>query len=336
MAITLQHDSSDLSALRYRVCGLTLASNVSFPELSPAIEPEPPTVENNILVRFSMRHSPFPPPSHWLPSKTLPGEEPWLSCAKIEQGYLLRFHNQADFTVDAEGRKIVGVPEADTSPDTLRHLFLDNVLPLALTLQGHDTLHATAVLTTHGVCAFIGPSGTGKSTLAASFLFAGYPVLSDDCLILHKDGGQILATPAYPGVRLWDDALDAFGVDRSLSLPVAHYASKRRPIVQNRPNHFPTTEQPVVRIYSLVRPTEEEHRNSIQPYIEHLSPRAGFVELLESTFMLDRTDRTMWLRQFHFLDRLVSHVPIKRLHVPNEFASLPAIRQIILEDLAHG
>ncbi|TAJ26289.1 MAG: hypothetical protein EPO64_06630, partial [Nitrospirae bacterium] len=179
--MTMQHDS-DITVLRYRVCGLTLASNVSFPELSPALEPEPPTAESNVLVRFSARHIPLPTPSHWLPSKGLPNEEPedpWLSCAKIEQGYLLRFHKLADFTVDAEGREIVGVPEADTSPDTLRHLLLDNVLPLALTLQGHDTLHATAVLTTQGVCAFIGPSGAGKSTLAASFLFAGYPVLSD-------------------------------------------------------------------------------------------------------------------------------------------------------------
>lgn len=335
MTMTVQNDS-DIGVLRYRVCGLTLASNVPFPELSPALELEPPVAENNILVRFSARHVPFPTPSHWLPSKRLADEDPWLSCAKVEQGYLLRFHKLADFTVDAEGREIVGVPETDTSPDTLRHLLLDNVLPLALTLQGHDTLHATAVLTAQGVCAFIGPSGAGKSTLAASFLFAGYPVLSDDCLVLRKDRGQILATPAYPGVRLWDDALDAFGVDLSLSLPVAHYAAKRRPVVQNHPDHFPATAQPVARIYSLVRPAEEEHEDSTEPRIEHLSPRSGFVELLESTFMLDRTDRTMWLRQFHFLDRLVSHIPVKRLHVPNGFASLPATRQTILEDLAHG
>lgn len=331
----MQHDS-DIGVLRYRVCGLTLASNVSFPELSPAVVPKSPTAESTVLVRFSVRHIPFPLPSHWLPSKGLPSEEPWLSCAKIEQGYLLRFHKLADFSVDAEGREIVGVPEADTTPGTLRHLLLDNVLPLALTLQGHDTLHATAVLTTHGVCAFIGPSGAGKSTLAASFLFAGYPVLSDDCLVLREDHGQILATPAYPGVRLWDDALNALGVERSRSLPVAHYASKRRPVVENHPDYFPTTAQPVVRIYSLVRPTEEEHGDSTEPHIEHLSPRSGFVELLESTFMLDRTDRAMWLRQFHCLDRLASHVPIKRLHVPNGFTSLPAIRQTILEDLAHG
>jgi hypothetical protein len=335
MTMTVQHDL-DVGLLRYRVYGLTLASNVSFPELPPAVEPEPLTTERTISIHFSMRHSPLSPPSHWLPSKTLPDEEPWLSSAKTERGYLLRFHKLADFSVDAEGREIVGVPEGDTSPATLRHLLLDNVLPLALTLQGHDTLHATAVLTRHGVCAFIGPSGAGKSTLAASFLFADYPVLSDDCLILRQDRGQILATPAYPGVRLWNDALDAFGVDHSLSLPVAHYASKRRPVVQNHPDHFPTTEQPVVRIYSLMRQTEEEQGEGTEPQIEHLSPRSGFAELLESTFMLDRTDRTMWLRQFHFLNRLASHVPVKRLHIPNEFASLPAIRQAILEDLIHG
>ncbi len=336
----MRHDytiplDSVIRALRYRVCGLILASDTSFPELSSTREPEP-KAENDILVRLSARHIPFPTPLQWLPPHAFPSEEPWLSCAKIEQGYLLRFHGLADFTVDTQGREIVGMPEASTSPDTLRHLLLDNVLPLALTLRGHDALHATAVLTTHGVCAFIGPSGIGKSTLAASFLFAGHPVLSDDCLVVREDHEQILATPSYPGVRLWDDALDEFGVDLRMSLPVAHYASKRRPVVRDYPGHFPADVQPVTRIYSLARPTEEEGSDSTEPRIEPLSSRSGFMELLRSTFMLDSTNRAMWLRQFQFVDRLVSRVPVKRLHIPNRFASLPATRDAILKDLANG
>jgi hypothetical protein len=317
------------------VCGLTLISDTPLPELTPVTDPKS-RWETGIRVRFGMRRAVWASPSHWFMSWTLPTGELWLSCAKETHGYRLRFPEIADFLVDSEGREIVCEAGPETPPATLRHLLLDQVLPLVLNLRGRQALHATAVLTPHGVCAFAGPAGAGKSTLAASFLLAGYPVLSDDCLVLEEDDKTILATPAYPGLRLWNDTLEALGEDLRLSLPVAHYTSKQRVFALDHCGAFPFNPHPVARIYCLERPAEMEGANGLHnPIIEDLSHRDGFMKLITSTFHLDIADRTMLVRQFHFFERVVSHVPIRRLRVPSTFSSLPAVRERILADLNH-
>lgn len=323
-----------LEGLRYRFCGLTLLSNTSFPELAPLLR-STSSIQHDIVVRLSDDPVVPPSPAHRVSEDNCRDGSPWLACAKTDQGYFLQFHELADFALDAKGREIACAPHPGTPPETIRHLLLDTVLPLTLTLRGQDALHATAVQTPHGVCAFTGPSGRGKSTMAASFLSSGCPMLGDDCLLLHEADGTIWATPSYPGLRLWDDALAALGMDRRASRPVAHYASKRRPVIPHS-KPFSYTAQPLARIYSLIRRTEKNGSPPSEPRIEPLSSRAGFVELLGSMFILDRTDRAMWLRQFHFLERLMSRVSVKRLHVPNRFDSLPAIQRLVLEDMLHG
>ncbi len=319
--------------MQYQVYGLTLSSDTPLPELTPAAYSEPPT-KADVRVQLSGRRKKFPTPSHWFISWALPTGELWLSCARCPGGYLLRFPELADFSVDVEGREIVCFAGPETSPDTLRHLLLDQVLPLVLNLQGREALHATAVLTPRGVCAFTGPTGTGKSTLAASFLFAGYPVLSDDCLVLEENRELILATPAYPGLRLWEDALEVLCEDTSHSFPVAHYTSKRRLAPKDHLGDFPTGPHPVVRIYCLGRPAETEEGGGLaDPFVEHLSCREGFMELVVHIFRLDITDRRMLIRQFGFLERVVSRVPVRRFHLLNDFSSLPTAREAILADL---
>jgi hypothetical protein len=267
-------------------------------------------------------------------SWTLPTGERWLSALRDERGYLLRFPELADFSVDADGREIVCLPEPELPPHTMRHLLLDQVLPLVLTIRGRKALHATAVLTAAGVCAFTGLTGTGKSTLAASLLLAGYPVLSDDCLVLEEDNGQVLATPAYPGLRLREDTLKVLGKDSGHLLSVAHYTSKRRLVPNGHGSYFLTQAFPVARIYSLIRPAEVEGEDGlVDPSIERLSPRDSLVELLPFLFHLDVTDRTMLARHFAFLERVVSHVPVRQLRVPNTFTALPAVREVIFLDL---
>src|SRR2546426_322149 len=111
------------SAMRYRIYGLTLASDTLLPELTPVTDAEP-EADADIWARLSERHAGFPSPARWLMSLTLPTGELWLSCANVEGGYLLRFPECADFFVDADGRKIACVPGPETPPWTLRHLLL--------------------------------------------------------------------------------------------------------------------------------------------------------------------------------------------------------------------
>jgi hypothetical protein len=129
---------------------------------------------------------PQPPPEHpplheWaFPDGTL-----WTQFYRTQTGYLLRFPDLADFEVSADGRVVEGWPAPGVTEDTAQHLYLNQVLPLALSKQGKLVFHASAV-EIHGVAvAFMGASGKGKSTLAAGFASAGYRFLTDDGLMVE-------------------------------------------------------------------------------------------------------------------------------------------------------
>src|SRR5207253_1964784 len=143
-------------------------------------------------------------------------------------GYLFHFPELADFRIDAAGRTIRCHPVPGTPLETIRHLFLDQVIPLVLSKRGKLVVHASATLFSEGASAFIGMAGAGKSTLAASLADRGFPLLTDDCLLLEEKGHEFSVIPSYPGVRLWDEASSALFGQVPFSGPVAHYTQKKR------------------------------------------------------------------------------------------------------------
>ena len=141
---------------------------------------------------------------------------PWLSIAREEGGYLLRFPDYADFVVSHGGERIVYCPRRRLATSTLSHLLLDHVLPLAVSRRVPLALHASAVHVPRlGTIAFVGPTGSGKSTLAAAMALTGCHLITDDCLVVNTRSRSI-ATPGYGGLRLLFDGgrLDAAGSQR--------------------------------------------------------------------------------------------------------------------------
>ena len=327
------HPESTEGTTRYRICGLTLASEIPLPELvavagsDPVQEPDISFRLEHVAVRRTSRGSGFT-------VFALPAGEPGLECAREPGGYRLRFPGLADFRVDVRGREFVCEAPEGIPPATIRHLLLDQVIPRALSLRGVYALHATAVLTPHGICAFAGPAGVGKSTLAASFHVAGYPVLSDDCLVLQEGNGTILVTPAYPGVRLWDNAAAALLGNPEGTLPAAGYGSKLRVLEGSHPGSLPPDRRTLARIYNIVDPLENEMEFSAEGRIvETIPDREAFMSLISSVYRLDITDRRLLARQFGFLERVASLVPVRNLRVPEDFSALPTVRDAIFADL---
>lgn len=320
-------------ATRYRICGLTLASEIRLPELAVAAGADLARVPD---IRFRLEHA--------APGRTtrgsgftvfaLPTGKPGLECAREPGGYRLRFPGLADFRVDIRGEEFVCEAPEGIPPATVRHLLLDQVIPRALSLRGVYALHATAVLTPHGICAFAGPAGAGKSTLAASFHLAGYPVLSDDCLVLQEENGAIQVTPAYPGVRLWDHAAAALLGNPEGWLPPARYASKLRVLEGSHPESLPPDRRTLARIYNIVDPPENEMESGAEGrMVEKIPDREAFMSLIASVYRLDITDRRLLARQFGFLERVASLVPVRNLRVPEDFSALPVVRDAIFADL---
>jgi hypothetical protein len=316
--------------LCYTVCGLTIASEFELPELTGASG----HAEPNLFLRLSHPRARWDSHTDWFITWKFPDGRLWLSCGKVEGGYLLSFPGLADFRVDANGREVLCHAGSDTPADTLRHLLLDQVLPLILNLRGREALHATSVLTPFGVCAFAGRAGAGKSTLAADFMRAGFPVLSDDCLGLVRCGEEILVTPSYPGVRIWDDTRRALFGDATEGPSVAHYTSKRRVLPDERSRALPVDPQPLTRVYSLIAQVTGEGTNAADSKIESLSFGASLMELIKFAFRLDITDRVMLQRQFRFFEHVAERVTVRRLRVHPGFSSLGAVRAAILADMA--
>jgi hypothetical protein len=323
-----------MKRLAYQVSGLNILSDTPFPELYPRTV-EPCDSPDGLLVQLSARatENAFPHP-HWFLDQHLENGQPWMARAKNDDGYLLRYHGLADFWLDRRGREVTCCARtAGVSDLTIRALLLDHVLPLALSLRGKYALHAAAVVTQQGVCAFSGDSGIGKSTMAASLSLVGNRFLTDDCLIL-EDRGTIVAAPAHPSIKLCDDALETLMPMAKDTEPVADYTSKRRVRLAVSEKEFWTGSHPLARIYFLVRGEEAAARSpGALPAIERLSPREAFVELVNYSIRLDSTDHEMLFREFQFTERLARSVPTRRLLMPEDLRSLEAARRIIDADL---
>lgn len=312
--------------MRYQLYGLV----IDIDNVLPGI-PSVADVQVDIQVRCDPSSKRFLKPSDWFMHWHFPKGEPWLSFAKVNNGYLLRFHQLTDFFIYGKGEQITYTPEHGIPEETVHHLLLDQVIPLVINLQGGQALHVSAVLMPQGVVAFAGPTGSGKSTLSGGLFNLGYPLVCDDCLALLVKNDEIFAMPAYPGLRLWEDTLVYLFGNNGAYESVAHYTDKRRVEIEKITNAYCTEPRPLKRIYTIADASEGKDKVGI--VIEKLSARESFMALVRCAFKLDIKDLDMLKRQFHFLQRVSSRVSVRRLIFPRDFNLLPAVREAILTDL---
>lgn len=88
-----------------------------------------------------------------------------------------------------------------------------NVPVMAALLQqrGLVTLHASAAVRPDGGAVLV--FGLGKSALLAALVDRGYRLLADDFTAIAERGGELLALPACPALRLWLDVVEKLGWD---------------------------------------------------------------------------------------------------------------------------
>src|SRR5690606_35175964 len=196
----------------------------------------------------------------------------WAQFYRADEGYLIRFPELADFWISREGTNIEAHPCPDTPLDTVEHLYLNQVLPLALSRQFRLVLHGSAVAIGEGAVSFLGEAGRGKSTLAANFATAGYPFISDDALDLRVGGGQVQVLPGHPSLRLWEDSRAALlgevanDAIRTIYSPKGRYLASR-----DIPHHTQSTV--LTHVFFLAPETSGEVS------IVRLTPRQAVVEM---------------------------------------------------------
>jgi hypothetical protein len=308
-----------------RVYGLTLRSNIAVPEV-------PCCARRAVDLHFTLypERGLLPGRFRWSHRWVLPGRTTWARFARLGREYLVRFAELADFLIAAHGRSIrchaaPGVPRS-----TLRHLLLDQALPLALSARGELVLHASAVAFGGRALGFAGVAGRGKSTLAAGFMNLGCALLADDGLLLRRRGKRFLAWPSYPGLRLWPGTARELFRAGAAPRRVAHYTTKQRLGRSHDAFRFLPRPVPLARLYCLA-PAPRRARPAVR--IEPLAPRQAFAALLKLAYCLPPSDTGRLKREFLKLSGLAAQGLLRRISYSRRFEVLPAVQQAILRDV---
>ena len=250
------------------------------------------------------------------------GTTPWTRFYRSKAGYLLRFPDLADFELSHDGGTVRCWPIPGTTIDSVQHLYLNQVLPLALSKLGKFILHASAVEVDQVAVAFVGESGRGKSTLAASFATSGSRFLTDDGLVVDTSGDECKAMPSHPSIRLWEDSRDTLICESAAIAPAVQFTSKARFFAGND-IAFCDQPRPLRRIYFL-GPGEQS-----SPAFERVGPSEALIELVAHSFLLDIEERQTLATHFDELAGLVKLPIFYRLDYPRNYEDLARVRRAI-------
>jgi hypothetical protein len=275
------------------------------------------------------------PPSHgeWIHHWQAEHGAPALSLARAtDGGYLLHFPDLADFFIDGDGRQIKSRSAPGTNDATLRHLLLDQVLPRVIAHRGRVVLHAASVRIRGRVIAIAGTTGAGKSTLAASFLIAGHPLLSDDGLLLDPGQSGTVAQPTYPSLRLWPQTVERLFAEAPRMELMAHYSAKRR-LMMNPDAKACLEPAPLAGLYVLA-PRAPADTSGIT--MTRLSPADGCMAIVSNTFQLDVTDRARTASLLAAASLTAQQIPIFSLRLPDDLGLLPDAVNRIVEHASSG
>lgn len=187
----------------YHLYGLAVASDFDCPELT---ELTPEQVAARGLATVELRRATEPltlDDGHTL--------APWLCVTR--DACLCEFTDIAQFLIERPDRITVRMLPEGVESDMRAYLF-GTGFGVLMHMRGLVPLHVSAIKTPDGVVAFTGDSGAGKSTKVAELHFKhGWPVICDDVAVLHPDDPLPILHAGMNRIKLWNDAVERFGVD---------------------------------------------------------------------------------------------------------------------------
>lgn len=238
----------------------------------------------------------------------------------------LRWRRFYEFSVAADGSRVLYRPLDGCDVSVLRHFLFGQVLAVALVRRGLEPLHAAAVRVGDAAIGFLGDCSFGKSTLIASFAHAGFRVLTDDMLILDRRGGALYARPGSGRIKLWPDSARRFVVDAVSGDPLTPMSTKRSFSLDE--SRRQRTSLPLRLLFVLPDPDERDRVGPVD--IRRLSQAETACELLKSAFTVHVVDRARLERQFEHAAQVASSVDGFRLRYPAGLDRVADLRDAIV------
>jgi hypothetical protein len=255
---------------------------------------------------------------------------PWFLCRERDDGSIyLRWSTLYEFLVTPCGTRVSYRPLEQGEPGVLQNFLFGQALSYALVRQGVEPLHATAIDVGGCAIALLGDCTFGKSTLAASFLQAGYRLVTDDVLNVHECDGHLMAHAGTGRIKLEPAAAVALlgGTNGGIRLiPTAEKLA-----FQLHESMVQRADVPLTSFFILPTPDERQAADRIE--LRPVSCADLFRELVKSTFVcdLDSAPRLRW--NFAVNSRIASLTPGFSLRYPPGLDRVPAVRDAILGHL---
>jgi hypothetical protein len=294
----------------YIAYGLGVTASHDFPELPITQIPVDYHIEWDCEV-------PVPHGARWSVLWRLPSGEPWALVARANGAQYVFFPRYMTFC--ARDGCLYVARRGHATDATLRHLLLDQALPLVLAAQGHLVVHASAVLLEGRATLLVGEAGAGKSTLAAALGAQGGIVLADDGVLIRESPAGLDVIPSYAGSRLHADSAAAVGAVGAETGSIAEYSVKRR--------FAPPPDPPSPRGPFALGPVYiiEAAGEGTDLHIAPLSRRDATVALLHHAYRADLADRSALRAQFDTLSEWSSRLGAWRVSVPRQLDQVTAV-----------
>ncbi len=211
--------------------------------------------------------------------------------------------------------------------NSLRFWMPGAVLAYLLQCQGYLVLHGSAVLINNTAIVFSGRSGAGKSTLADAFVQKGYPLITDDLVVIrYNDQGQYCIVPGPPQLKLWKDSLCFFQHDMKKMEKIAFKTNKH---VLPVDTHCPFTDVPVHAFYEI---NIDEHVSTA--HCEGLNGASALKTVMQNVyryFMLKPLGKLPFF--LHHCTALSQQINVYKLTRNNYFHDLSKLVQCIESNL---
>ena len=297
----------ETEAYLYNAFGLTISSCIHCPELIPG---------SGVPDVFIL-YGPIP--------DVLPGARVKTGVYQAASGrFLLALEGIAKFLI-CDGRKIIIEKAKNAQEDRIRAFLLGSVFGALLHQLGILTFHASSIKSERGCAVFSGPSGFGKSVIAAAFVNRGYQFLSDDvCSISMMNRQHPMVLPGYPQLKLWPDAVKTFGRDPESLERVWSDLEKHRISIRESFCHDPL---PLSRLYVL----EISDRQDFE--LRSLEGIEKFTALINCTYRREFL-AGLGMKETHFshCSSFAKHIPVYRLTRPKKPWLLDEVVDFLIMD----
>lgn len=344
---------------RYTVFGLTVESDREFrTPMAGASAADPVDLRFRCSINNAPGAAPAPAPGGaqriYASDEKTPDGSHVLEIYAAAGQRVMRFRGRIDFVLRPGD---ISCRVYDPSLEYLIEICLfGHVMAYYLELIGLPALHAAAVEADGCAVLFAAEQGEGKSTVVASLVAAGLPLLADDIAALQLTDASVVCRSAFPQLKLTPEQAERFagGADR---LPLVHPGFAKLSVPAAAVGRFSAAGAPVARIYLLDR--RPAGGTGDRPSIETVPAAQALLKLVSSAFLAELLDSVhepfpfaeaepsaeaqpasrngaadLRRARFRRLADVLRLVPVRRLRYPSGYQYLPTLVDAVRADLA--